>query len=91
MPQSAEELAVAAKREEEASKKKIVPKKLMCPICTELMQSASIVPCCANHACDECKYIMQTDCFHGFIKWADARGDCIEYDRKNLLCFRSEK
>ncbi|XP_028300809.1 E3 ubiquitin-protein ligase RBBP6-like [Gouania willdenowi] len=31
-----------------------IPDNLLCPICTELMIDAAVIPCCGNTYCDEC-------------------------------------
>jgi hypothetical protein len=37
-----------------AMPKAIVPAELLCPICSELLKDAVMMPCCAGSACDEC-------------------------------------
>lgn len=32
-----------------------VPEELRCPLCKEIMESASLIPCCGTSFCDECK------------------------------------
>jgi len=40
--------------EKPAVTKVIVPTELLCPICSDLLKDAVMMPCCAGSACDEC-------------------------------------